>query len=65
MVIEPVSLTAAGNWVLARVDYRGCPRNSEIEVRQQSWELSLWRGGACHRPLPNLDTIVLRFAACG
>ena len=49
MVIEPVSLTAAGDWVLATVDYRGCPRNSEIEVRQQSWELSLWRGGACHK----------------
>jgi ketosteroid isomerase-like protein len=49
MVIEPVSLTAAADWVLARVDYRGCPQGSEIEVRQQSWELSLWRGGACRR----------------
>ncbi|MGH2716866.1 MAG: nuclear transport factor 2 family protein [Thermoleophilaceae bacterium] len=49
MVIEPVSLTAAGDWVLARVDYRGRPRNSEIEVTQHSWELSMWRGGACRK----------------
>jgi ketosteroid isomerase-like protein len=49
MVIEPVSLTAAGDWVLAKVDYRGCPRESDIEVTQRSWEMSLWRDGACHR----------------
>jgi ketosteroid isomerase-like protein len=49
MVIEPVSLRAAGDWVLARVDYRGRPRNSEIELMQQSWELSSWRGGLCRR----------------
>jgi ketosteroid isomerase-like protein len=49
MVIEPVSLTAAGDWVLAMVEYRGCPRESDIEVTQRSWEKSLWREGACQR----------------
>jgi ketosteroid isomerase-like protein len=45
MRIEPVSMTAAGDWVLAEVEYRGCTHESDIEVTQRSWELSLWRDG--------------------
>lgn len=49
MRIEPVSLTLAGDWVLAKVEYRGRTRESDIEVTQPSWELSLWRDGTCRR----------------
>ena len=45
MRIEPQSMTAAGEWVLARVEYHGRTSDGDLEVRQASWELSLWRDG--------------------
>jgi ketosteroid isomerase-like protein len=48
MRIEPLSMKAAGEWVLAKVEYRGRTRDG-LEVRQPSWELSLWRGGVVNR----------------
>jgi ketosteroid isomerase-like protein len=45
MRIEPLSMKAVGEWVLARVEYSGRTRDSALEIRQASWELSLWRGG--------------------
>jgi ketosteroid isomerase-like protein len=45
MEIEPRSMTAVGEWILAQVEYRGCTHDSDIEIRQSSWELSLWRDG--------------------
>jgi ketosteroid isomerase-like protein len=49
MRIEPLSMNAAGAWVLAKVEYRGRTRESDLEVRQPSWELSLWRDGQVRR----------------
>ena len=45
MVIEPLSMTAAGEWVLAKVEYRGRTSDGDLEISQLSWELSLWHGG--------------------
>jgi ketosteroid isomerase-like protein len=45
MAIEPLSMKPVGEWVLAKVEYRGCTHETDIEVRQTSWELSLWRDG--------------------
>jgi len=45
MRIEPLSIKAAGEWVLAKVEYRGRTRESDLEICQASWELSLWRDG--------------------
>jgi ketosteroid isomerase-like protein len=45
MVIEPLSMKAAGEWVLAKVEYRGRTSDGDLEIRQLSWELSLWRDG--------------------
>ena len=49
MRIEPKSMRAAGEWVLAEVDYHGRTRDGDLEIRQPSWELSLWRGGQVRR----------------
>lgn len=49
MRIEPLSMKAVGEWVLAQVEYRGRTRESELEICQQSWELSLWRDGQVRR----------------
>ena len=49
MVIEPQSMELAGDWVLAKVEYRGRTRVDDLEVRQTSWELSLWRDGQVRR----------------
>jgi ketosteroid isomerase-like protein len=49
MRIEPLSMNAAGEWVLAQVEYRGRTRESDLEICQQSWELSLWREGQVRR----------------
>jgi ketosteroid isomerase-like protein len=43
MHIEPLSMKAAGEWVLAKVEYRGRTSDGDLEIRQLSWELSLWR----------------------
>ncbi|HZN89620.1 MAG TPA: nuclear transport factor 2 family protein [Thermoleophilaceae bacterium] len=43
------AIEAAGDWALASVEYAGTVTGSDIEVRQPSWELSLWRDGQCHR----------------
>ena len=48
MRIEPQSMTAAGEWVLARVEYHG-RTGDDLEIRQTSWELSLWRTGRVRR----------------
>jgi ketosteroid isomerase-like protein len=48
MRIEPREMTTAGDWVFALVDYVGCTRDG-LEVRQPSWELSLWRDGQVRR----------------
>jgi ketosteroid isomerase-like protein len=48
MRIEPQSMTAAGDWVLARVEYHG-RTGDDLEIRQTSWELSLWRTGRVRR----------------
>jgi ketosteroid isomerase-like protein len=45
MRIEPRSLNAVGDWILAQVDYRGCTHDSDLEIRQLSWELSRWHDG--------------------
>jgi ketosteroid isomerase-like protein len=45
MRIEPLSMKPVGGWVLAKVEYRGRTRDSDLEIRQTSWELSLWRDG--------------------
>jgi ketosteroid isomerase-like protein len=49
MTIEPESMDLAGEWVLAKVEYQGRTRGSDLEVRQMSWELSLWRDGQVQR----------------
>jgi ketosteroid isomerase-like protein len=49
MVIEPQSMDLAGDWVLAQVEYHGRTRDADLEVRQMSWELSLWREGQVQR----------------
>ena len=49
MVIEPQSMELAGEWVLSMVEYRGRTRDEDLEVRQMSWELSLWRDGQVQR----------------
>jgi ketosteroid isomerase-like protein len=49
MRIEPLSMTPAGEWVLAKVEYRGRTRESDLEICQPSWELSLWRDGQVRR----------------
>jgi ketosteroid isomerase-like protein len=49
MVIAPQSMDLAGEWVLATVEYRGRTPDSDLEVRQISWELSLWRDGQVQR----------------
>ena len=49
MVIEPQSMELAGDWVLAKVEYRGRTRDADLEVRQLSWELSLWRDDQVRR----------------
>jgi hypothetical protein len=38
-------MKAAGEWVLAKVEYRGRTSDGDLEIRQLSWELSLWRDG--------------------
>jgi ketosteroid isomerase-like protein len=48
MRIEPQSMTAAGEWVLARVEYHA-RTGDDLEIRQSSWELSLWRTGRVRR----------------
>ena len=45
MVITPLSMDLAGDWVLARVEYHGRTSDGDLDVRQPSWELSLWREG--------------------
>jgi ketosteroid isomerase-like protein len=45
MRIEPQSMKAVGDWVLAKVEYQGRTSDGDLEVRQVSWELSLWREG--------------------
>ena len=45
MRIEPLSMKAAGEWVLAKVEYQGRTSDGDLEIRQHSWELSLWRDG--------------------
>ena len=49
MVIEPQSMELAGDWVLAVVDYHGRTSDGDLEVRQMSWELSLWRDDQVQR----------------
>jgi ketosteroid isomerase-like protein len=49
MRIEPLSMKAAGDWVLAKVEYRGRTREADLEVRQTSWELSRWGDGQVRR----------------
>jgi ketosteroid isomerase-like protein len=49
MTIEPQSMDLAGEWVLATVEYQGRTRDADLEVRQMSWELSLWRDGQVQR----------------
>ena len=49
MVIEPQSMELAGEWVLAKVEYHGRTRDDDLEVRQMSWEASLWRDGQVQR----------------
>jgi ketosteroid isomerase-like protein len=49
MVIEPKSMDLAGDWVLATVEYHGRTRDNDLELRQMSWELSLWRDGQVQR----------------
>jgi ketosteroid isomerase-like protein len=48
MAIEPQSMELAGDWVLAKVEYHG-RADADLEVRQMSWELSLWRDGQVRR----------------
>jgi ketosteroid isomerase-like protein len=49
MRIDPQSLTGHGDWVLAVVEYRGCGKESGLEITQPSWELSHWPEGLCTR----------------
>jgi ketosteroid isomerase-like protein len=49
MTIEPQSMELAGDWVLALVEYHGRTTDADLEVRQMSWELSLWRDGQVQR----------------
>ena len=49
MVIEPQSMELAGEWVLSMVEYRGRTRDDDLEVRQISWEASLWRDDQVQR----------------
>jgi ketosteroid isomerase-like protein len=49
MRIEPRSLEAEGDWILAQVDYIGRGEGSGVEVTQPSWEVSLWEDGLCRR----------------
>jgi ketosteroid isomerase-like protein len=45
MRIEPLTMNAAGEWVLAKVEYHGRTSDGDLEINQVSWELSLWREG--------------------
>jgi ketosteroid isomerase-like protein len=36
MRIEPLSMKAVGEWVLAKVEYQGRSRDGELEIRQTS-----------------------------
>jgi ketosteroid isomerase-like protein len=47
MRITPKSITGAGEWVLAVVEYQGCGKGSGVEITQPSWELSRWPAGRC------------------
>jgi ketosteroid isomerase-like protein len=49
MTIEPQSMELAGEWVLAMVEYYGRTLDSDLEVRQTSWEASRWRDGQVQR----------------
>jgi ketosteroid isomerase-like protein len=49
MRTEPRGMEAAGDWVLARVDYIGRGKDSAVDVTQPSWELTLWRDGQIQR----------------
>jgi ketosteroid isomerase-like protein len=49
MRIEPQSMKAVGEWVLAKVDYHGRTREADLKISQASWELSLWREGQVRR----------------
>jgi ketosteroid isomerase-like protein len=49
MRIEPQSMKAVGDWVLAKVDYHGRTREADLEISQASWELSLWHEGQVRR----------------
>ncbi len=49
MRVEPRSLEAAGDWVLAFVEYIGLGKGSSVEVTQPSWEVSHWPDGLCVR----------------
>ena len=49
MRIEPLSMKAAGEWVLAKVEYQGRTTDGDLEISQSSWELSLWRDGQVRR----------------
>jgi ketosteroid isomerase-like protein len=49
MRIEPLSMEPAGEWILAKVEYHGRARSGDLEIRQLSWELSLWRDGQVQR----------------
>ena len=49
MVIEPQSMELAGEWVLAKVEYHGRTRDDDLEIRQMSWEASLWHDGQVQR----------------
>jgi ketosteroid isomerase-like protein len=44
-----LSLEPAGEWILAKVEYHGRARSGDLEIRQLSWELSLWRDGQVQR----------------
>lgn len=49
MSIEVDEIGGAGEWILARVTYRGRVSGSPTAVEQPSWEASLWQGGQCRR----------------
>jgi ketosteroid isomerase-like protein len=49
MRITPQRLEAVGEWILAEVLYVGCGKESDVEIDQPSWELSLWQDGRCKR----------------
>ena len=49
MRVEPRTLEATGDWVLAFVEYIGLGKGSSVEVTQPSWEVSQWPDGLCVR----------------